>query len=46
MTRVTITNLRARLGYYLKLSQKEDIYITKYGRVIAVLTKPKNTSIG
>ena len=46
MIKVTITNLREHLGYYLKLSQKEDIYITKYGKVIAVLTKPKNTRIG
>lgn len=46
MTKVTITNLRERLGYYLKLSQKEDIYITKYGKIIAVLTKPNSSKIG
>lgn len=45
MTKITITNLREHLGYYLKLSQKEDVYITKYGKIIAVLTKPKDRRI-
>ena len=33
---ITITEFRRSVGKYLALSQKEDIYITKRGRIIAL----------
>ena len=41
MIKVTCTELRNKLNYYLELSSKKDIYVTKYGRIIAVITSPK-----
>lgn len=37
---ITATELKQNLGKYLLLSTKEDIYITKNGKVIAKLTNP------
>ncbi len=37
---ITATELKNNLGKYLLLSAKEDIYITKNGRVVAKLTNP------
>ena len=37
---ITATELKQNLGKYLLLSAKEDIYITKQGKVIAKLTNP------
>lgn len=37
---ITATELKQNLGKYLLLSAKEDIYITKNGKVIAKLTNP------
>ena len=41
MIKITCTELRNKLSYYLELSSKKDIYVTKYGRIIAVITSPK-----
>lgn len=37
---VTATELKNNLGKYLLLSSTEDIFITKNGKVIAMLTNP------
>ena len=41
---ISASELRRNLSKYLKLVSKEDIYITKRGKV-AVLSKPKNEKI-
>ena len=37
---ITATELKANLSKYLRLAEKEDIFITQYGRVVAKLTNP------
>lgn len=37
---ITATELKQNLGKYLLLSAKEDIYITKNGKIVAKLTNP------
>lgn len=37
---ITATELKNNLGKYLMLASKEDVFITKNGRVIAKLTTP------
>lgn len=37
---ITATELKQNLGKYLLLSAKEDIFITKNGKVVAKLTNP------
>lgn len=37
---ITATELKNNLGKYLLLSEKEDIYVTKNGKVIAKITNP------
>lgn len=37
---ITATELKSNLGKYLLLSAKEDIFITKNGKVISKLTSP------
>lgn len=42
---VTATELKQNLGKYLLLSEQEDIYITKNGKVIAKLTNPHQNRV-
>lgn len=37
---VTATELKQNLGKYLELCEKEDVFITKNGKVIAKLSNP------
>lgn len=37
---ITVTELRENLSKYLALSTKEDIYITKNGKIISKLSNP------
>lgn len=37
---ITATELKQNLGKYLLLSSKEDIFITKNGKIVAKLTNP------
>ena len=37
---VTITELKKKLSYYINLCNEEDIFITKNGEVVAVLSNP------
>ena len=37
---ITATELKTNLRKYLPLAEKEDIYITRNGRVVAKLTSP------
>mgnify|MGYP001636395813 FL=1 len=37
---ITATELKLNLGKYLKLAEKEDIFITRNGKVIAKLSNP------
>ena len=37
---ITATELKNNLGKYLLLSEKEDIFITKNGKIVAKLTNP------
>ena len=45
MCYITATELKKNLGKYLKLSEKENVYVTKNGKVITVLTNPDNASL-
>lgn len=38
MCYITATELKNNLGYYLELSNKEDVYVKKNNKVITVLT--------
>lgn len=42
---ITATEVKQNLGKYLLLSAKEDIYITKNGKVIAKLTNPNQSRV-
>lgn len=42
---ITATELKMNLGKYLLLSQTEDIYITKNGKVVAKLTNPNQDRV-
>ena len=42
MCYITATQLKSNLGYYLELSQNEDIFVTKNNKIITVLTNPKD----
>ena len=42
---ITVSELRKRLGYYLKQSSNEPIYITKRNKTIAVLMDPKDHAL-
>ena len=37
---ITATELKKNLGKYLALSSTEDIYITRNGKVVAMLSTP------
>lgn len=37
---ITATELKTNLGKYLTLSETEDIYITRNGKLVAKLTNP------
>lgn len=37
---ITATELEKNLGKYLLLAEKEDVYITRNGKVVAKLTNP------
>ena len=41
---VTATELKKNLSHYLKLSEVEDVHVTKNKKVIAVLTNPKTSA--
>ena len=42
---ISVSELRRNLSKYLKLVSKEDIYITKRGKIVAVFSKPTNEKI-
>lgn len=42
---ITITELKQNLSMYIELSEKEDIYITQYGKVVSKLTNPHRSRI-
>lgn len=42
---ITATELKQNLGKYLLLSAKEDIYITKNGKIVAKLTNPHQNRV-
>ena len=42
---ITATELKSNLGKYLLLAEKEDIYITQYGKVVAKLSNPYQTKM-
>lgn len=37
---ITATELKTNLGKYLQLAEKEDIFITKNGKIVAKLSNP------
>jgi len=43
MIQTTATDFKANLGRYLSLVGRHEVYITKNGKSIAVLTAPKET---
>ncbi len=42
---ITATELKQNLGKYLLLSAKEDILITKNGKIVAKLTSPNQNKV-
>ena len=42
---ITTTELEKNLGKYLLLVEKEDVYITHNGRVVAKLTNPNQDRV-
>lgn len=42
---ITATELKKNLGKYLLLSAREDVYITKNGKVVAKLTNPNQNRV-
>ncbi len=42
---ITATEFKMNLGKYLMLSQTEDIYITKNGKVVAKLSNPNQDRV-
>lgn len=42
---VTATELKSNFGYYLKLVEKEDIFITKNGKTVAKMSNPRTSSV-
>ena len=45
MMSITATELKMNLGKYLMLAEKEDIYITKNGKVVAKLSNPNQDRV-
>ena len=45
MCYITATELKNDLSYYMELSHKEDIYVTKNKKVITILTSPRSRNI-
>ena len=45
MRYITATELKNNLMRYMMLSHSEDVYVTKNGKVITVLTSPENQSL-
>ena len=41
MRYVTVTELRKNLSYYLTISRREPIYVTKNGVVVSMLSNPE-----
>ena len=42
---ITATEFKMNLGKYLMLSESEDIYITKNGKVVAKLSNPNQDRV-
>ncbi len=42
---VTATELKSNFGYYLKLVEKEDIFITKNGKTVAKMSNPRTSAV-
>ena len=42
---ITATELKSNLGKYLLLSQTEDIFITRNGKVVAKLSNPNQDRV-
>ena len=45
MTQVTSNELKNNIGKYLKKSEFEDIYITKNGVIVSVLSNPNQSKL-
>ena len=45
MVQVTATELKNNLGKYLKKSAFEDVYITKNGVIVSVLSNPNQSRL-
>lgn len=45
MCYITATEFKKRLGYYMELSNKEDVYVTKNNKVITVLVSPEDKAL-
>ncbi len=42
---VTATELKNKLGWYLELASKEDVYISKNGKLAAKLCSPNKNKV-
>lgn len=45
MIKISVTELKADTGKYIALAEKQDVFITKNGRLIAKLTSAKPDKI-
>ena len=44
MCRVNITEFRNNISHYINLSKNEEVYVTKNGEIVAVLSNPKEAA--
>ena len=42
MCYITATELKQNLSHYMELSNTEDVYVTKNGKILTILTSPRD----
>lgn len=42
---ITATEFKKNIGKYLEISAKEDVYISKNGKIVAKLTNPNKSRV-
>ena len=42
---ITATEFKTKFGKYIEFAQKEDLFLTKNGKVVLVISKPNDSKI-
>lgn len=42
---ISATEFKSNFGYYLKLVEKEDVFITKNGKTVARISNPRTSAV-